>query len=142
MGVKTRTSFPPGNNANPDGRPPKNRALTEILEAAGDHTVTDPDGKRIARKRFIARALWEAITEGKTTLVGNTVLEVAPTDWFGLVKFLYSHIDGPPPSKHQMSGPDDGPIQVETRDDTQTAARLAELLAKGLSRAEGPPDGP
>jgi hypothetical protein len=62
--AKSSTSFKKGQSGNPSGAPPKNRALTQILEAAGDNKIAH----------------------------GNKQL----SDWFGVAKFLYAHIDGPP----------------------------------------------
>ena len=87
--------FQKGQSGNPNGRPPKSRALTEILEAAGNKTI-DYDGKRTARKRVLASLLWEASTTGEATLPNGTVLELGASDWFAVVKMLYSQIDGPP----------------------------------------------
>lgn len=88
----------PGQSGNPAGRPPKSRALTAILEAAGNKTVQDAD-KRVARKRLLARMLWEISTTGKTRMPDGTVLILEPAEWLTLVKFIYSHIDGPPKSE-------------------------------------------
>ena len=87
--------FQKGQSGNPNGRPPKSRALTDILEAAGNKAI-DYDGKRVARKRVLASLLWEASTTGQTTLPDGTVLELGASDWFAVVKMLYSQIDGPP----------------------------------------------
>jgi hypothetical protein len=95
-----------GKTNNPNGRPPKNRALTALLEAAGAKTI-ERDGKPVTRKRFVADALWTAITTGKVTLEDGeetVTLLLATDDWIGLVQFLYKQVDGPPPSEHQLTG--------------------------------------
>ncbi len=74
---------------------PKSRALTAILEAAGNRTV-EADGKKVAGKRLLGRMLWEIATAGRTTMPDGSTLLLDPTDWVGLVKWIYSHIDGPP----------------------------------------------
>jgi len=104
-----------GQTNNPNGRPPKNRALTALLEAAGAKTI-ERDGKPVTRKRFVADALWTAITTGKVTLEDGeetVTLLLATDDWIGLVQFLYKQVDGPPPSEHQLSGPNGAPLQIE-----------------------------
>lgn len=101
--------FQKGQSGNPNGRPPKSRALTEILEAAGNKTI-DYDGKRTARKRVLASLLWEASTTGEATLPNGTVLELGASDWFAVVKMLYSQIDGPPTQRQEITGKDGGPI--------------------------------
>ena len=86
-----------GQSGNPKGRPKKNRALTEILARAGSKTIEDYDGKRRSGKRVMARLLWEAATTGVVQFPGNTdKTTISLSDWLGIVKFVYGHIDGPP----------------------------------------------
>lgn len=91
--------FQPGQSGNPRGRPPKSRALTEILKRAGGRGVTDADGKRRSSRRVMARCLWELAATGRTTLAGEPPLALqvdGPGDWFRIVQWLYEHIDGKP----------------------------------------------
>ena len=88
----------PGQSGNPAGRPPNSRALTETLKTYGRKTVVDVDGKRRSSNRVLARMVWELLNEGHVTLPSGDVLDVAPTDWLETVKWLYRHIDGPPPA--------------------------------------------
>lgn len=97
-----------GRTNNPNGRPPKNRALTAILEAAGAKTI-ERDGKPVARKRIMAESLWSAITTGKVELEdeeGKMTLLLDTEDWIGLVQFVYKQIDGPPPTDVHLAGKD------------------------------------
>jgi hypothetical protein len=94
----SRTSFPKGQTGNPRGRPPKNRALTAILESAGSKKILR-DGKNIAARQIVAENLWSALLTGVIQLDGGKVLPIANAeDYIALVKFLHSQIDGPPPA--------------------------------------------
>jgi len=96
------TAWKPGQSGNPKGRPPKSRALTELLEKAGGKTV-EYGGKRISGRRLLARLIWQAVTTGEVVLPGvdadgNALkLVFGPADWFDAVKWLYTHMDGPAP---------------------------------------------
>jgi len=96
--------FQKGQSGNPRGRPPGKRALTEILSARGRALVTDTDGKRRPGNAVVARALWELVTTGTTTLPGrDNPLRVGEHGWFEIVKFLYGQIDGPPRQEHDIT---------------------------------------
>lgn len=84
----------PGESGNPAGRPVKNRALTEILTKAGARTI-DAQGKRIARKRWMAEKVWEAVTMGRVVMPDGEVLVLGAAQWTDMVKWLYVQIDGP-----------------------------------------------
>jgi Family of unknown function (DUF5681) len=88
--------FKKGQSGNPGGRPPKSRALTEILSKTGDRKV-DVAGKKVSSKQLIALLLWEIATTGRAIFPDKTELEVSPRDWLETVKWLFGQIDGPPP---------------------------------------------
>ena len=90
-----------GESGNPRGRPPKSRALTAILEKAGNKAL-DVDGTRVAGKRLLAAMVWQLATTGKATFPDGTELQVSPRDWLEVVKWLYTQIDGPPKAEQAI----------------------------------------
>ena len=104
-------TWKPGQSGNPKGRPPKNRALTELLEAAGEKTIQYNGGKyKTARKRIIADLAWSLATTGEAELPGGKKLKLDPKDWMSLVKWIYQHIDGAPRSEVDLQT--DGSMKV------------------------------
>lgn len=64
------------------------------------------NGKQVAGGELLAQLLWEIATTGKARFPDGTELIVGPRDWLEMVKWLYSHIDGPPP-RPEPDVPDD-----------------------------------
>jgi hypothetical protein len=92
------TAWQPGQSGNPKGRPPKSRALTEILQRAATETIEVPgQKKKRARQQLVAEHVWTALATGRITFPDGKVLELQTVDEFmHLAKFVYGHIDGPP----------------------------------------------
>lgn len=88
-GVKGRTN-------NPNGRPKKDRALTDLLVKELSHKVTMPDGTEVTGKKLIAMNLVNAVTTGKIRFPRDTEDSVISVkDWIDFMKWLYVHVDGP-----------------------------------------------
>lgn len=87
----------PGASGNPKGRPPKGRALTEILQKAGNRTYK-PEGadKGTARKKLLAEMLWTAAVTGQIVFPDGRSEMLEMDDWLAVTQFLYKHVDGPP----------------------------------------------
>jgi hypothetical protein len=85
-----------GTSGNPHGRPPKQRAWTKILEAAGNKKETLKDGSQIARKRLLAELIMQGVTSGTVTLPSGKTLTLSPKDWLDMVWKVYGQVDGPP----------------------------------------------
>ena len=123
--------FKPGQSGNPKGRPPKGRALTEILERRGNKTVPDIDGRNHGGKYIVARALWELATTGRTSLKdGDEVreLSVGAKGWFEIVKWMYAQVDGPPKGEMDVTS---GGKPLAVVDFTKLTVEQLEVIAKG-----------
>src|SRR5689334_21290158 len=96
------TKFQPGQSGNPKGRPPKDRALTALLEKAGSATI-EFQGKNISGKRLLPEMVWEGVTTGSVTFPTGEKIKLSPQDWKDFVKWLYAHIDGPPKAEIDLT---------------------------------------
>jgi len=85
--------------------------MTEILKRAGGKAV-EANGKKVAGHRLIARLIWDLLTTGHTEFPDKTELRLAPKDWLELVRWVYSQIDGPPPTKLEHMGADGGEFTI------------------------------
>lgn len=101
-----------GTSGNPKGRPPKSRALTTILEKAGNRTYK-PEGadKGTARKKLLAEMLWGAAVTGCVTFPDGRSETLESSDWLNVVQFLYKHVDGPPKSS-LLDVPEDTTVAI------------------------------
>ena len=88
-----------GQSGNTKGRPPKSRALTELLERTGKKKT--PGG--VTGKQEFAERLWEGLTTGSITFSGagkrnGRIMTLEAPDFIALAKLVLSQIDGPPPA--------------------------------------------
>jgi len=116
--------MPAGVTNNPKGRPPKNRALTEILEKAGAASL-EINGSKVSGKRLLAALLWEAATTGKVTFAEDRVFFCDIDQWAGIAKFIYTHVDGQPKQNVELTGSNGGPIQTQVFDHGNVTAAIA-----------------
>ena len=104
-----------GHTNNPNGRPPKGRALTEILALGGDTTLRG-GAKSMPATRLLARLAWQGAATGRITFPaasaeeGERTLYLDVDQWLALSRFLYTQIDGAPKSTVELNGPGGGPV--------------------------------
>lgn len=128
----------PGVSGNPSGRPKKGRTWTDLLDKAGRRMLTLPDGSRVSAKRQIAKNLIDLALTTRTTLIDETVIAVADSeDWFNVIKFLYSQIDGPPKQDVDIDVSSGG----KTIGDSELLSELIGILDTARARQAGAPDG-
>jgi hypothetical protein len=122
QGVK---GFQKGIVTNPKGRPPKERALTAILERAGAKSV-EVDGKAVSGKQLVARMVWEGVASRVVSFPDGALMTLDADQWLILVKWVYAQIDGPPKQQMEVGGiPGSAPIPVHAVDYRQAIAPLA-----------------
>ena len=125
--------FKKGQSGNPNGRPPKSRALTDLLRREGSAQVSH-DGRKLGGGELLALLLWQIATAGKAKFPDGTVLEVGPRDWLETVKWLYAQIDGPPP---RPLPDEDEPGELTDEDlESMSDAQLEEYVARAQRKAK------
>ena len=105
---RSSTTWKKGQSGNPNGRP--KRALAEILRKKGAGWM-EYDGKRISRKHLVAQLLWQGAATGWVEFPDGHKIGAEFSDWMQLVKFIYTHIDGPAKQDIGVEG-GEVPIQI------------------------------
>lgn len=86
---------PKGTTNNPNGRPKKERALTDLLVRELSHGIELQDGTKVSGKKLIAQNVVAAVTTGKIKFPKDTEESVISVkDWIDFMKWLYVHVDG------------------------------------------------
>ena len=85
--------FEPGVSGNPNGRPPKIRSLTALLEKELEQ---QGEGGDKTRQEIMAAMTAKLISEGRAEFPDGREVEVNSREWIDLMKWVYAQIDGPP----------------------------------------------
>lgn len=86
--------FKKGQSGNPKGRPPKSRALTEILKRAASTKYPHGD-QMVAAKTLFANNIWQGLATGKIEFE-DAVIPLEASDYIALARLVLNQIDGPP----------------------------------------------
>jgi hypothetical protein len=78
---------------NPNGRPPKERSLTEQIKRAFE---AKPDGDKRTKKEIMAELLVEAAHTAMIKFPDGRVLKLSPKDWLDMTFKILAQVDGPP----------------------------------------------
>jgi hypothetical protein len=88
--------LPKGRTNNANGRPPKERALSNRLAAELARLVELPDGTRVSGKVLLAQMRVTAALTGKLTLLDGTTRELSTEQLLNEQEWIYRQVDGPP----------------------------------------------
>jgi hypothetical protein len=103
--------FKAGQSGNPGGRPPKHRALSDMLTRTLGKAILTPSGS-ISGKRVLAKLVVQALTEGQVQFPqDDKPSQVGVKDWMEFVKWFYQYVE-PAPVKNEHTGEDGSPLKV------------------------------
>lgn len=122
--------FTKGQSGNPNGRPPKDRALAEMLASAGKRRVDGPDGERVDRRKIAVENMWDLLAFGQTFFPGAVVpFTIAGREYVELAKFVFTHVDGPAVSKLEHSSDPERPLMIRVEyDDADSLAVIGPAI--------------
>ncbi len=103
-------SLPKGKTNNPAGRPPKSKALSELLRKDLNHTYQTITGQKIAAKRIITKRVIDALVTGKWQLADGTFTFLSFQETAELIKWVFLRVDGQPPASVEVKT--DEPINL------------------------------
>lgn len=117
-------SFPKGVSGNPKGRPPKSRAMAELLNRSLNRMVQVDDEHRISGKKLLAQLVTEAIVTGKLTFPGEgQPTTLSNKDWIEFTRWAFQYLD-PPVSKVAPTMPDGvNPYMSMSKDELMALAK-------------------
>lgn len=130
---------PKGSTNNPNGRPPKSRALTDLLSKAIGRTI-EVDGRRVSGKRVLASLVAQVLTTGRLQFPGDTEASIISIkDWLEFAKWFYQYME-PPVARQEVTGANGGPQEHEVtiKDDAIIRKLLPELASTGTAGAADP----
>ena len=86
-----------GKTNNPNGRPPKNQALTDMLKKQMSKRIELPDGRKVSGKTLISEMVMRVLASGRLRFPDDTEDSIISVkDWLDFVKWAYERVDGKP----------------------------------------------
>lgn len=129
---KSSTSFQPGRSGNPKGRPPKKRALTNLLERGGNAKYGQVDP--VAAKRLFAQRVWEGLVTGRIKFDDHTVIDLDAQSYIALAKLVLVQVDGPPRAEVDVTSEGKALKSTPTLDDMKGLMQIMALREKDDER--------
>jgi hypothetical protein len=85
-----------GQSGNPKGRPPKKRALTDLLERTGKQKIELTDGRKIPANKLLASQMWSALRDGFIVFSDGRMMYLDAQQYLALARMIFNQVDGPP----------------------------------------------
>lgn len=79
-----------GQSGNPKGKQANVRAMAAMLRDVGELN----SHAEMSNQELLARAVWEGLSCGEITLVGDRRYELGLHEWLELMKWVHHHVDG------------------------------------------------
>ena len=127
---------PKGRTNNPNGRPPKAKSLSTMLEKALART-RDVGDRRVSGKQIVTEMIDRALTTGRVRFPEDTEESILSVkDWIDFVKWAYERVDGKPPQP--LTGDSDSPLKiaVEYVNDPYSVTNLAQSASEHTPEPE------
>lgn len=107
-----------GESGNPNGRPPRSRALAELLGRASlkRYASVQPDGstKSVQARKIFAERVWQGLATGEIVFNDKTKIELIGRDYIALAQIVLTHLDGPVPTDIDLTA-NTGGVQIVIR---------------------------
>lgn len=100
-----------GQSGNPKGRPPKKRALSELLEKTGKRKIELPGLGKVAPNQLLATRIWTGLISGSITFPDGHTIMLDASQYLALARMVYNQVDGPPKAEVDVTT-DNKPIQI------------------------------
>ena len=114
-----------GKTNNPYGRPPKPRALTTALCEELELQFKQK-GQELSGKKLLAQISIGVLKNGQVVLPNGDVLEVSGKDYLDFLKWVYTHVDGPPRQEISLYQQDELDLSKLSDDDLLKLGKILE----------------
>lgn len=92
-----------GEIRNPNGRPPQDKSLTNLIRRGGSSRVVLPNGQKVNRSKALSEMLWNAVLTGNLVMLDGEEIPLGGKDLIGLAHSLLNRIDGMPRQALEVS---------------------------------------
>jgi len=106
---KNRGKWASGKSGNPSGRPKQIKLLSEVLREASVARM-EAAPQRISFRKYLARMVWDGLTQGTLRFSDGRVIELGARDWMDLVKWVFANVENAQARKIEVEKDDEPAI--------------------------------